>query len=61
MEVKEEKKVLAHIAATIAGVSLAIVTIFAIFAREQIWEVVPIFAALVLMGIVLGYFASRKG
>ena len=46
------------IAAIIGGVSLAIVVIIAILARDQLSIAAWIVAALAFMGMGLGYFAS---
>ena len=49
-----------RLASTIGGVSVAIVALVGVFARESIWVVAPVVGALALMGIVLGYFAREK-
>lgn len=46
------------IAAIISGVSLAIVVIIAVLARDQLSIAAWIVAALAAMGMGLGYFAS---
>ncbi len=46
------------IAAIIGGVSLAIVVIIAVLARDQLSIAAWIVAALAVMGIGLGYFAA---
>lgn len=47
------------IAGVTGGISLAIVVIFALFARDQLAIAAWIVAALSGMGGLLGYFASR--
>ena len=47
------------IASVLGGISLCIVAVIAIFAREQLWTAIWIVAALAAMGIGLGFFASK--
>ena len=47
------------IAGVIGGISLCIVTVIAIFARNQLFVAAWIVGPLALMGIGLGYFASK--
>jgi uncharacterized membrane protein len=47
------------VAAVIGGVILAVVAVFAVLARDQISAAVWIVGALAVLGIALGYFASR--
>jgi hypothetical protein len=56
---KEKANPFMGIAGAVGGVSLCIVTVIAIFAREQLWVAAWIVAALALMGVGLGFFASR--
>lgn len=58
MEEKQKHPSVA-IAAIIGGVSLAIVVIIAVLARDQLSIAAWIVAALAVMGIGLGYFAAR--
>ena len=48
------------IATSIGGISVLIVVIIAVFASENMQTAGFIVAALALMGIVLGYFASKQ-
>jgi Zn-dependent protease len=47
------------IAGVIGGISLSIVVVFAIFAEDQLSVAPWIVGALAVMGIVLGFFASK--
>ena len=47
------------IASVIGGISLCIVIIVAIFAKDQLAVAAWIVAALAIMGLGLGFFASR--
>jgi hypothetical protein len=47
------------IASVIGGISLCIVAVIAIFAKDQLSVAPWIVAALAIMGIVLGFFASK--
>jgi len=47
------------IASVIGGISLCIVAVIAIFAKDQLSVAPWIVAALSIMGIVLGFFASK--
>jgi hypothetical protein len=47
------------IASILGGISLCVVAVIAIFAREQLWVAIWIVAALAAMGIGLGFFASK--
>ena len=58
---KEHKKdTIVGVAGVVGGISLCIVAILAIFAKDQLAVAPWIVAALAIMGIGLGYFASRK-
>jgi uncharacterized membrane protein SpoIIM required for sporulation len=48
------------IAGTIGGISVGIVAVFVIFAQGFVVYSVPIIIALAIMGMMLGFFASRK-
>ena len=48
------------IAAVCGGIMVPLVAVILIFAKEQAWVAVPIAAAMAVMGIFLGYFASKK-
>ena len=48
------------IAGIIGGISLAIVVMIAVLARDQLWVAAWIVAALAVMGIGLGYFAAKS-
>jgi len=47
------------IASVIGGISLCIVAVIAIFAKDQLSVAPWIVAALAIMGIALGFFASK--
>jgi len=47
------------IASVIGGISLCIVLVISIFAKDQLSVAAWIVAALAVMGIVLGFFASK--
>lgn len=47
------------IAGVIGGISVAIVAVMAILAKDQFWAVPWVVGALALMGMVLGFFASK--
>ena len=47
------------IASVVGGISLCIVLVIAIFAKDQLSVAAWIVAALAVMGIVLGFFASK--
>jgi hypothetical protein len=47
------------IVSVIGGISLCIVAVIAIFAKDQLSVAPWIVAALAIMGIVLGFFASK--
>ena len=49
------------IAGTIGGVSLVVVTILAVLAKEQLMVAAWVVGALVVLGIFLGFAASKKG
>ncbi|MBW8002883.1 MAG: hypothetical protein FVQ80_12820 [Planctomycetes bacterium] len=48
------------IAAVCGGMMVASVAIILIFAKDAAWVAAPIAASLAVMGIFLGYFASKK-
>jgi len=48
------------IASVIGGISLCIVAVIAIFAKDQLSVAPWIVAALAVMGIALGFFASKR-
>ncbi len=56
-----EKDPVISIAAVCGGVLIPIVAVVLIFAREQAWVLALIAGAIAVMGIFLGYFASKKG
>jgi Zn-dependent protease len=47
------------IASVIGGISVAIVAVIAVLAKDQLSVAPWIVAALAIMGIVLGFFASK--
>ena len=55
----DKKNPVVGIAAVIGGISLCIVLVIAIFAKDQLSVAAWIVAALAVMGIVLGFFASK--
>jgi len=48
------------IAGTIAGISMIIVVILAVFAKEQLMVAAYVVGALAVLGIFLGFAASKK-
>jgi len=56
-----EKNPVVAIAAVCGGVMIPIAAVVLIFAREQAWVLTPIAISIAIMGIFLGYFASKKG
>lgn len=57
---KDQKNPYVGIAASLGGLFVAVVAIFAIFANSSIGSTVPIAFAFALLGIFLGHFASKK-
>ena len=55
-----EKNPVVAIAGVCGGVMIPIVVLVGIFAKENIWVLAPIAGAMAVMGIFLGYFASKK-
>ena len=58
MDVQKSNPVVG-IAGVIGAISLCIVSVIAIFAKDQLSVAAWIVAALAAMGIVLGFFASK--
>jgi ABC-type cobalamin transport system permease subunit len=56
----EGKNPFVGIVGIIAGISVGIVALFVIFAREQVMYAAWIVGALVILGIILGLIAARK-
>ncbi len=56
-----QKDSFVQIARVIGIGSLGTVLFLALFAPQSLWVAAPVVGALVLMGIALGYFASRGG
>ncbi len=56
-----EKNPLVAIAAVCGGVLIPIAAVVLILASEQAWVLIPIAISMAVMGIFLGYFASKKG
>ncbi len=55
-----QKNEMVQIAGTVGGISVAIVAVIVVFAKQHVWVAVPVVGALALMGIVLGAMAARK-
>lgn len=55
-----EKNSFVGIAPALGGVFIPIVLFVVLFAKEQAWVLAPIAIAFAIMGIFLGYFASKK-
>lgn len=56
----KDKNPLVGIAGVI-GIMLVAITLFlALFAREEVWVIAIVAPCLAFMGIMLGYYASRK-
>lgn len=58
-EPENKENVFAKIARTITKLSVAIVAIVVIFSPENVWVLGPVIGSLAIMGISLGYFASK--
>jgi len=56
----EDKNPFVGIGASLGGISVAIVAIVLIFASDQAWILTIIIPCLAVMGILLGYFASKR-
>jgi len=56
-----EKNPIVAIAAVCGGVMIPIAAVVLIFAKEQAWVLTLIAIAIAVMGVFLGYFASKKG
>ena len=56
-----EKNPIVAITTVCGGVMIPIAAVVLIFAKEQAWVLTPIAIAIAIMGIFLGYFASKKG
>ena len=54
-----ERNPVVGIASVIGGISLCIVAVITIFAKDQLSVAPWIVAALAIMGIALGFFASK--
>ena len=48
------------IAGTCGGIMIPLIAIILIFAKDEAWVIVPVAASMAVMGIFLGYFASKK-
>jgi uncharacterized membrane protein len=57
---KEAENPMVAIAAVIGGISVAIVALFVIFAKEQLEHAPLVIGALAVMGIFMGLFSLRK-
>ncbi len=56
---KKEENVFSKITRIVMQLCVAIVAIVAVFSPENTWVLGPIIGALSIMGIALGYFASK--
>jgi hypothetical protein len=56
---EQKRNPVVGIASVIGGISLCIVAVIAIFAKDQLLVAPWIIAALAIMGIGLGFFASK--
>jgi hypothetical protein len=56
---QKEENVFAKITKTIMQLSVAIVAIIVVFSPDNTWVLGPIIGSLSIMGIALGYFASK--
>ncbi len=59
-EYRREGSPFVGIGASLGGISIAIVALFLIFAKEYSAFTIPIVGFLALMGIFLGFFAYKK-
>lgn len=57
---ENKKDTFVGISAVCSGIMVPITAIVVIFAKEQSWVLAPIAGALAVMGIFMGYFASKK-
>lgn len=55
----KEENVFSKIARTVTQLSVAIVALVAVFSPDNAWVLGPIIGSLAIMGIALGYFASK--
>lgn len=55
----KEENVFSKITKIIMQLSVAIVALVAIFSPESAWVLGPVIGSLAIMGIALGYFASK--
>ncbi|MBN2454101.1 hypothetical protein JXB11_00995 [Candidatus Woesearchaeota archaeon] len=60
MAKKENKNEFSSIAGTVGGVTVGMIALIVIFASENAWVIAPVVAFMAVMGMTLGYFASRK-
>lgn len=56
---REEQNPFVAIAGVIAGITMVMLLFILIFAKEQVWILMPISGSMALLGIALGYFASK--
>ncbi len=54
----EEKNPLVQVAGVVGAMSVAIVALVVIFARQQLWVAAVIVGALVAMGVLMGVIAA---
>ncbi len=57
---KSEKSVFVGIGGAIGFATAAIVALIVIFAPDKAWVAGPITACMAILGILLGFFASKK-
>jgi hypothetical protein len=56
---EDKRNPVVGIASVLGGISLSIVAVIAVLAKDQLWVAAWIVAALAVMGIGLGFFASK--
>lgn len=56
----EDKNPMAGIAGVIGGTTIAMIALVLIFSPVNAWVIAPIVASMAVLGIFLGYFASKK-
>ncbi|MFH1510843.1 MAG: phosphatase PAP2 family protein, partial [Candidatus Woesearchaeota archaeon] len=60
MQPKQGKSPYPGIAGAVGGTTIAMIALVVVFASSQAWVILPIVLFMSLLGIMLGYFASKK-
>ncbi|MFH1132992.1 MAG: hypothetical protein V1735_00730 [Nanoarchaeota archaeon] len=56
----KEQNPLVSIAGSVGGITVAMIALVVIFARDQAWVIAPIVVAMAFLGVMLGHFATKK-